>query len=443
MPSFYLWTIGCQMNRADSFNLAEELLGRGFEETPTADGADLIVLNSCVVRQSAETRVTNKLSALKALKRRRPGTCIALMGCMVDSNLAELRRRFPQVDIFVSAGRIDVVAEWANQWAPVVPPAEVHLPVPVSAFVTIIEGCDQFCSYCIVPYRRGRERSLSIAEVCCQVERLAARGVKEVTLLGQNVGAYGRDLPEEPALADLLAEVHQVRGIQRIRFLTFHPKDMTERTIQAVAGLPRVCECFSLPLQSGDDEVLRRMGRGYTAAQYRDVVAGLREAIPGVAISSDVIVGFPGETEAQFERTAQLVAELRFDTLHVAAYSERPGTIAARTMADTVPPEEKRRRREHLEALQEAVATEINAALLGATVDVLVEDKVKGRWRGRTRGGKLVFFDDPGSWRGHTVPVVIERTSPWSLQGRFDGPVRKLPALPTIISGFKAADLWS
>lgn len=255
-------------------------------------------------------------------------------------------------------------------------------------------------------------------EILCEGERLAACGVKEVTLLGQNVDSYGHDLPQKPDLADLLSQLNQIAGLARIRFLTSHPKDMSERLIEAMAHLEKVCEHLSLPLQAGDDDILRAMRRGYTVEHYRELIGNIRCVLPHVALSTDVIVGFPGESEEQFQRTYDLLSELRFDTVHVAAYSPRPGTIASRKFEDDVPAAEKRRRREMVESLQEAIATEINRKLLGQTVEILVEGRKKGKWQGRTRTNKLVFFSDEADPLGELVKVKVGKTSPWSLQGR-------------------------
>jgi tRNA-2-methylthio-N6-dimethylallyladenosine synthase len=271
-----------------------------------------------------------------------------------------------------------------------------------------------------------------VDEIVAEVRSLASRGVREVTLLGQNVDSYGHDLPplpeteRPPGLADLLFAVHAIEDprpqIQRIRFLTSHPADLSARAIEAVAELPRVCPHFELPIQAGDDEVLRRMGRGYTSDQYRALIARIRERIPGCSVATDVIVGFPGETEAQFEATYRLLEELRFDAVHAAAYSERPGTPAARLL-DDVPLEEKLRRRTALDDLQARIVAELNAPLLGQVVEVLVEERRKGRWGGRTTTNKLVFFDDDhraarrADWRGQLVPVRVTWTGPWSMIG--------------------------
>jgi len=286
--------------------------------------------------------------------------------------------------------------------------------------VPISTGCDHQCTYCIVRLRRGPQRSRAIGEIVAEVRGLVERGVREVTLLGQNVDAYGSDLPTCSDLTDVLHAVHQVEGLWRIRFLTSHPADMSGRLIETVARLPKVCEHIELPVQSGDDEMLRRMGRRYTVAEYRDLVARIRAAIPGTALATDVIVGFCGESEAQFQNTYHLLEELRFDMVHVAAYSPRPGTPAAR-WPDDVPAAEKERRRQAVDDLQERIAGEINARFLGQTVEVLVEDLHRGKWRGRTRTNKLVFFADDADWREKLALVEITWSGPWSMQGQVRG----------------------
>jgi len=410
MPNYYIWTIGCQMNKAESERLASYLDELGYQPVAAAEQADLVLLNSCVVRQSAENRVINKLSALKALKSSCPGLTLALTGCLVNSELDQLGRRFPHVDYFFRAG---ASPEWlGKQSQPVLP----RRP-SVSTFVPIIQGCNNFCSYCIVPYRRGRERSRPLTEIVGEVTELVRRGAKEVTLLGQNVDCYGHDLPSRQDLAHLLNELNRIGGLARIRFLTNHPRDMNSRLIGAIAGRDKVCEQLSLPVQSGDDAILKKMGRGYTVEQYCQLVAEIRGRIPDIALSTDVIVGFPGESESQFQRTVALLSELRFDTVHVAAYSPRPGTTAAREYEDNIPATSKKRRLDTIEQLQQKIATEINARLQGETVEVLVEGSRKGKWHGRTRSGKLVFFTSNGDLLGQLVKTRIVKTSPWSLQG--------------------------
>ena len=414
MLQYYIWTIGCQMNKAESERLGSYLEQAGYRATGTTEEADLIVLNSCVVRQSAENRVINKLNALTVLKRSHPEVTLAVTGCLVNSKTDPLRQRFPHVDYFFKPGDRP---EWLEK-------AKLELILPQcpspSTFVPIIQGCDNFCSYCIVPYRRGREKSRPVAEISGEVKGLTLHGVKEVTLLGQNVDSYGHDLPEKPDLADLLNELNTIDRLARIRFLTNHPKDMSTKLIEAIAYLDKVCEQINLPVQSGSNDILEAMRRGYTVEHYQQLITQMRSKIPGVALSTDVIVGFPSETEEQFQQTFSLLSTLRFDTVHIAAYSPRAGTSASREYEDNIPPDEKRRRFDKIEQLQKSIAAEINAQLLGKTVEVLVEGKKKDKWQGRSRTGKLVFFSNNNDCLGQLVKIRIEQTSPWSLQGKLE-----------------------
>jgi tRNA-2-methylthio-N6-dimethylallyladenosine synthase len=303
----------------------------------------------------------------------------------------------------------------------------------VSAYVSVVLGCSHACSYCIIPYRRGPERSRPIDEILDEARDLAAQGVKEITLLGQIVDRYGLDLPGGPSLSNLLRHLHHIEGLQRIRFLTSHPSWMTDELLDAVAELPKVCEHIEVPVQAGDDEVLRRMKRGYTVDDYRRLIRNIRERIDGVSIATDVIVGFPGETQEQFQRTYDLLAELRLDKAHIARYSPRSQTLADRRFEDDVPPEEKERRRKALDELQAEVVGQINARLLDETVEVLVEGstqspgrrshpgKKKDRWWGRTRTDKLVYFEGDADWRGRLAHVHITWAGPWSLIGTVKG----------------------
>ncbi|HEY55574.1 MAG TPA: tRNA (N6-isopentenyl adenosine(37)-C2)-methylthiotransferase MiaB [Dehalococcoidia bacterium] len=414
MPKYHIWTIGCQMNKAESERLASYLEQLGYRPIATADEADLIVLNSCVVRQSAEERVVNKLQNLKQIKKTRPAAVIAVTGCLVNADTAKLEQRFPQVDYFFRPGEYP---QWLES------PPEPPLPEKpnVAAYVTIIQGCDNFCTYCIVPYRRGREKSRPLEEIVKEVGELVKRGTKEVTLLGQNVDSYGKDLPGKPDLADLLYELNTIEGLLRLRFLTNHPKDMSPRLIEAAASLDKVCEQLNLPVQSGSNETLKTMRRGYAVEHYRRLINQIRRRVDGVALSTDVLVGFPSETEGQFRETFDLLSELKFDTVHVAAYSPRPGTLSAKEMEDNIPPAEKRRRLDEIERLQEGIASGINARLRNKVVEVLVEGKKGGRWQGRSRSGKLVFFDSSNDCLGKLMKIRVEKTSPWSLQGRIEG----------------------
>jgi tRNA-2-methylthio-N6-dimethylallyladenosine synthase len=421
MPKYHIWTIGCQMNKADSEQISSYLEQLGYRPCPKPEEAEIIVLNSCVVRQSAEDRVNNKLNALKSLKR---GKILALTGCIVDSRVDGLRNRFPHVDLFFAPQAFSELTRFLEDRGLAPKGLDsgliTHRPKP-NAFVNIIQGCNNFCSYCIVPYRRGRERSRPMTEIVCEVEELVRNGVTEVTLLGQNVDSFGHDLQSKPTLADLLSELNRINGLARIRFLTSHPKDMNSHLIKSMARLEKVCEHLSLPIQAGDNDILQAMRRGYTVEQYVGLIQRIRQSIPHIALSTDVIVGFPGESEGQFRKTYDLLSDLRFDTVHIACYSPRQGTIAARKLNDDVSAAEKVRRREMVEGLQECIAAEINGKLLGQIVEVLVEGREKGKWWGRTRTDKLVFFVDEAVHTGQLVNVEIEKTSPWSLQGIIAG----------------------
>jgi tRNA-2-methylthio-N6-dimethylallyladenosine synthase len=421
MNSYYIWTIGCQMNVADSERLAGALEQVGLQPVDGPGEADVVVLNSCVVRQSAEDKVVGTLGMVKRLKELNPDRVLALMGCMVGPRTDDLKARFPYVDTFMRPQEygplLDLLGErldldWQGCVGNLAPPRP-----SVCCYVPVIHGCDLMCAFCIIPYRRGRQVSRPVADIVREVEHLVARGVKEVTLLGQTVDAYGHDLPDRPDLAGLLHALNAVDGLFRIRFLTSHPIFMGQRILEAVAELDKVCEHINLPVQAGDDHVLSRMGRRYTRREYRDLIARIRSAIPHVSLSTDVIVGFPGETRDQYLRTVELIEDVRFDKVHVAAYSNRPGTLASCRMPDDVPQEEKAYRVKHVDAVQERILTEKNSRLLGETVQVLVDGVKRGRWQGRTRNDKLVFSEDVAGHLGELIDVRVTGTSPWSLQG--------------------------
>ena len=421
MESFHIWTIGCQMNKADSQRLGSALEQLGLREVGTANEADLVVLNSCVVRQQAEDKVVGNLTWMKPWRSENPDRVVALMGCMVGSKTDELARRFPFVDLFMPPQQYGPLLELVGErvgldWEGCVGSLAPAQP-DVTCYVPIIHGCDLMCTFCIIPYRRGRQVSRPVDELVHEVELLVDRGVKEVTVLGQTVDAYGLDLPGKPDLGYLLAQLNDVAGLERIRFLTSHPSFFTDEIIHAVADLPKVCEHINLPVQAGDDEVLKAMRRPYTRQEFKDLVGRIRDIVPHSSLATDIIVGFPGETGEQFQRTVELIAELRPDKVHCAAYSPRPGTIAGRTMEDDVSKEEKTRRRVQLEDLQQGILTEINSALLGQEVDILVEGRRDGKWHGRTRTDKLVFFQSEDEYLGQLVNLNITKTGPWSLQG--------------------------
>ena len=421
---YCIWTIGCQMNEAESSKVEAMLAQVGYRRTDDEDEADVIVLNSCVVRQAAEDKVVGKVGALQRVKRANPNVRIALTGCMVTGQASKLRERFPHVDLFFEPSEFDrlveIVPELSQADADLAELPHYYQPLPsspgVAAFVPIIYGCNFLCSYCIVPYRRGKEISRPFDEVVAEVHRLAAQGVKEVTLLGQTVNAYGHDLPDGRDLADLLEAVDATPGIERVRFLTSHPKFFADKLVHAIADLPTLCEHVNLPVQAGDNEVLRRMRRTYTTEHYRDRIATIRATIPRVTLATDIIVGFPGETDEQFANTYQLLEELEFDKVHVAMYSPRPGTLSAR-WEDDIPHAVKHARHQAIERLQERVSHRKLAALVGETREILVDGFAKGRWRGRTRGNTLVFFDAPGDWLGQFVDVRITSATTWYTLG--------------------------
>jgi tRNA-2-methylthio-N6-dimethylallyladenosine synthase len=431
---YHVWTEGCQMNVADSERVSSALEHLGYTHTSNAEEADVIVLNTCVVRQSAEDKAYGRLTSLLPIKRARPEVVINLMGCLVGiKDHQPLRQRFPYVDVFSPPSdpaplveyliqrdaRSAEEAETARRFA--LMDGDLVLPRSsggqVAGWIPVVYGCSHACAYCIIPYRRGVEVSRPPEEICREARSLAAQGVKEITLLGQIVDRYGKDQPAYPTLAGLLRELSGIEGIERLRFLTSHPNWMTDELLECVAELPKVMPHIEVPNQSGDDDVLQAMKRGYTAEDYRRLVQKIRDRIPGVSIATDIIVGFPGETEAQFQNTYDLLAELKLDVVHLARYSPRAGTLSARSLEDNVPEAEKWRRFRALELLQEAIVREIHAAYLHTTVEVLFEDKVKKRWRGRTPTNKLVFVETETNLRGKILPVKIIRTGPWSMLG--------------------------
>lgn len=427
------------MNVADSQRVAAALERLGYEPTPTAEEADVIVLNTCVVRQSAEDKAYGRLNALRPIKKQRPDVVINVMGCLVGvKGNPKVAERFPFVDVFSPPsdprpllaflsqrlGREIELEETEQRFAWMdedVPLPQEERGKAVSAFIPVVYGCSHACAFCIIPYRRGPERSRSPEAILAEARALVAQGVKEITLLGQIVDRYGKDEPEFPTLSGLLRRLHQIEGLERIRFLTSHPNWMTDELLDTVAELPKVMPHIEVPVQAGDDEVLARMRRGYTAEQYRRLIERIRARIPGVAIATDIIVGFPGETEAQFQRTYDLLAELRLDVAHLARYSPREGTVAARKMPDDVPEEEKWRRFRLLEELQERITGEINQQYVGKEVLVLFEEKVRRRWKGRTETNKLVFVESEADLRGQIIPVRIIWAGPWSMLGEIAG----------------------
>ena len=522
LPRFHVWTLGCQMNRSDSEEMAGRLLAAGCAEASSMETADLVVINTCAIREGAEQKVIGRQGHLARLKAANPGLRVVLTGCSVrEPDRGGLRRRYPAVDLFLrpdeepelvdrlglasaqgaigATGSVGSVGATTTVGRSVVGVADglaatraraigegtVARGSAISAWLPIIYGCDKTCTYCIVPFSRGPERSRPFDEIVDEARALAAAGYREVTLLGQNVNSYGHDLQPEPRfahidaerwagrrldlhgrpdLAELIRAIDGLRtsdgrpAIPRLRFVTSHPWDLSDRLIAALAECPSVCEHLHLPVQSGDDAVLRRMGRQYTIEHYLERLARIRDAVPGITISTDIIVGFCGETEEQFGRTLALLERVRYDQVFAAAYSPRPGTPATH-LADDVPPDTKRRRLNELLAVQEGIGLERNDAWLGRTVGVLV-DTVKAprahahaheegdgalddapddasedaapRLSGRTRGNKLVHLAGSPELVGREVTVRIDHAGPYALRGR---PVPTHDAANALTSG--------
>ena len=418
--NYFVWTICCQMNIADSQKLENVFDNMGLGKSDSVQDANVVVLNSCVVRKSAESKVESMLGTLKSVKTLFPEKIFVLMGCMVGPKTDDLKKRFPYVDVFAQPQKIEPIVDFISNKMGIDSEGcleSITVTPDVAAYVPIIHGCDKFCSFCIIPYRRGREVSRTIEDIVNEVELLTFRGVQEVTLLGQNVDSYGHDLQPGNRLEDLLSAVNDVEGIKRIRFLTSHPNDMSEQIIKAVSKLDKVCENFLLPFQAGDDDVLNSMRRGYTNLEYRNLVDKIRDYVPEATIATDIIVGFCGETEAQFQETLDLIQEIRFDKVHAAAYSPRKGTISDRMMEDSVSKEEKKERVEAIWEMQESVQVEINKKLIGQELEVLVEGKKRNKIFGRTRNDKLVFIDTDYDKTNEFVCVKIDDSTAWSLQG--------------------------
>jgi len=437
--TYNLWTIGCQMNEADSRHLGSQLEALGYVHTEEAKEADLVVLNTCVVRESAENKAHNRLHKVKVMKRNKPDMTIGLMGCMVGMReQTRLAKKFPWVDVFMPPSDPaplmeyiqehelhdlgEVVATQEKAVLNAIQDGEHILPAlqrgnRVVAHVPIVLGCSHACTFCIIPYRRGAERSRPQEEILREVAMLARQGVREVMLLGQIVDRYGNDLEEDIDLADLLVNVAGIEQIHRVRFLTSHPNWMSDRIIDAVANHPKLMPHFEVPVQAGNDKVLADMRRGHEVQAYRELIARIRERVPGACINTDIIVGFPGETEAEFQDTYDLLAELRLDKIHLARYSERPKTIAARSMPDDVSKEAKEDRRKRVHALNESILEDINQRWLDQKVEVLFEGQSKGNWRGRTPHNRLVFVQDERDLTGAIATVHISAVSAYSLNG--------------------------
>ncbi|QPN69318.1 tRNA (N6-isopentenyl adenosine(37)-C2)-methylthiotransferase MiaB [Synechococcus sp. CBW1108] len=442
--SYWITTFGCQMNKADSERMAGILESMGYREAEAELEADLVLYNTCTIRDNAEQKVYSYLGRQAQRKRTNPNLTLVVAGCVAQQEGESLLRRVPELDLVMGpqhANRLDVLLAQVEQGQQVVATGEHHIledittarrDSSVCGWVNVIYGCNERCTYCVVPSVRGQEQSRLPGAIKLEMEGLAARGFKEITLLGQNIDAYGRDLPgitpegrRSHTLTDLLHHVHDVAGIERIRFATSHPRYFTERLIDACAELPKVCEHFHIPFQSGDDEVLKAMARGYTVDRYRRIVERIRERMSDAAISADVIVAFPGETDAQFRRTLALVEEIGFDQVNTAAYSPRPHTPAA-DWPDQLGEAVKVERLQELNALVELTARRRSERYLGRLEEVLVEGsnpKKPEQVVGRTRTNRPTFFpgqrpDGTAIHPGELVTVQIEEVRPFSLSGK-------------------------
>ncbi|EPR13391.1 tRNA (N6-isopentenyl adenosine(37)-C2)-methylthiotransferase MiaB [Ruminiclostridium papyrosolvens] len=429
-------TFGCQMNENDSERLSGMLSEMGYSECSERKDSDLIIFNTCCVRENAEQKVYGHLGALKKLKETNPNLVIAICGCMMQQKevVEHIKKTYKHVDIIFGTHNLYKFPELLNTaittkstvidvWDSTGSIAE-NMPISrkdnIKAWVTVMYGCNNFCSYCIVPYVRGRERSRSLEEIKSEVEKLAADGCKEITLLGQNVNSYGKDLEGDLTFAGLLRELNKIQGIERIRFMTSHPKDLSDELIYAMRDCAKVCEHLHLPVQAGSSKVLDEMNRKYSKEQYLELIEKVKSNIPGIALSTDIIVGFPGETEEDFNETLDVVAKARFDMAYTFLYSKRTGTPAAKN-PEQVPESVKKRRFDKLLELQNKISKEINDELLGKEVEVLVEGLSKSSkttYTGRTKENKIVNFKGNPDMVGKLVKVKIDEIQTWSLLGK-------------------------
>ena len=431
-PKAWVDTYGCQQNEADSERIRGMLVSCGYELSDTEEGADCIVINTCAIREHAETRVYGNVGALVHTKNRHPEQKIFLCGCMMGQPAVVERIkksyrhvdgvfnphqlwRFPELlySVLKTGKRVFSVEDSAGNLAEGIPVVRTNR---LKAWVSVMYGCNNFCSYCIVPYVRGRERSRQPEDILREVRELIDAGYKDITLLGQNVNSYGKDLPNGVDFADLLAEIAQLPGEFWLRFMTSHPKDASRKLFDTIAKYPKICKQFHLPFQSGNDRVLKAMNRHYDSAQYRELVHYGRSLMPELVLTSDVIVGFPGETEDEFEDTVKLIEEVRYDALFTFIFSPRNGTPAAK-MDDPTPKEEKNRRFDRLCDVQNRISQELHAAYIGKTVKILADGKDGDLLTGRTEGGRLVRFEGDDSLIGQFLTVKITGCTTWSLIG--------------------------
>ncbi|GIV11712.1 MAG: tRNA-2-methylthio-N(6)-dimethylallyladenosine synthase [Fimbriimonadales bacterium] len=443
MPRYKILTWGCQMNEEDSEQMSLYLQERGYEPTDTVEDADVVLLNTCSVRRKPEEKVLSTLGNLRKLKQRKPHMVIGVCGCMAQLRADEIRQKAPHVDMIVGTAHIAQVGAMVEEVVQKrrlamrlelperkgaivtdIPDRRVDRQPKLKAFVPIQYGCDKFCTFCIVPTTRGRERSRPTADILHEIRQLADRGTKEVTLLGQTVNSYGKNLLEgRVPFAKLLKHINEIPGIERIRYTSPYPRDFRDDLINAIAELPKVMEHVHFPLQSGDDEVLKAMRRLYTVEQFEAIIHKLRERVPGVSVTTDIIVGFPGETDEQFENTLKVVERVRFDGAFMFAYSPRPGTPAAE-MEHQIPRAIKQERLQRLIALQNRITCEINSAQVGRVFEVLVEgfsQKDPTKLAGFTRENKMMHFVGSPELIGQIVKVRADEAHLWGFYGTVVG----------------------
>ena len=424
---------GCQMNLSDAERMEGQLKTIGYDSTDSLDDADLILINTCCVRETAEDKVYGKIGEIKALKRKNPNLILGITGCMAQKESDNLIKRAPHIDFVLGTNKIGelnkIVLEIKKERGHIVDTdlkemsAAENAPIArqgnLSAWVPIMYGCNNFCTYCIVPYVRGRERSRLPEDILCEVEKAAADGYKEVTLLGQNVNSYGKD-HKQATFAELLTMVDKVEGIERVRFMTSHPKDLSDEVIMAIKNGEHLCEHIHLPVQYGSDNILKAMNRVYTVEQYKKCVQKIRAALPNVSLTTDLIVGFPGETDDDFNKMLEFLQEIRYDAAYTFIYSKRSGTPAA-TMENQVAEDVKKDRLNKLMAVQNEISREINEGLKGKALEVMVEGASKNDeqvWTGRTRTNKIVLFEHNGENVGDFIQVEITQPQTWVLKGK-------------------------
>lgn len=430
---YFLLTYGCQMNESDSERYAGQLESLGYRRTEDMDMADVVLLNTCCVRETAEGKILGKIGELKHVKHHNPNLIIAVAGCMAQEWQDRLFERAPHIDLVIGTHNIHKLIELIRERqaksghyleADMTVPAFHDLPTKrfqkFFAWVPIMNGCNKFCTYCIVPYVRGREVSRPIADIVREIEEIAKEGYKEITLLGQNVNSYGLDLKDGTDFSALLQAVDRIDGIERVRYMTSHPKDMTFAMIDAIADSKKVVNHMHLPIQSGSDELLKKMNRGYTVDQYMELVEYARKRIPDLVLTTDIIVGFPGETEEMFCQTLDLLKRVQYDMAYTFIYSPRTGTPAAK-MDHQIPQEEKSRRLQRLMDVQNVYSLQLNQAMEHKEYEVIVEGPTKNdenHWFGRTTGNKMIIWEHDGSAAvGDTVKVAVDKGQTWVLKG--------------------------